>query len=315
MVAPRPVRVAFDSRAVTDPRGIGRYVRSLLEALHETGAEHTIVETHRPRRADIYHAPWLEGAMVRTPCPQVVTLHNLVALRRRSEQLRTGLRSQLRYLAIQRAAQVIVATEAVSADAHELLGVDRARITVIPEAAAHTLHRRPAAEVAQTLARHKLPEQYLLWVGGLQQPDPRKRLAELVAAPRELPLVLVGATRRWAHELDGAILTGHVSDEDLACLYTGAHALICASDDAGFGLTTVEALACGTPVVACDSPALREVLGERATLVPADDLSALMTAATAARRPAPDPPAWTWNDAARATWAVYEQARAIGAAA
>jgi glycosyltransferase involved in cell wall biosynthesis len=307
------VRLAFDSRAVTDPRGIGRYVRCLLEALHETAADNTIVETHRPRQADIYHSPWVDGAMVHTPCPLVVTLHNLVALRRRSEHLRTGLRSQLRYLAIQRAAQVIVPTATVRADAHELLGVDHARITVIPEAAARTLHRRPEAEVAATRGRHGLPEEYLLWVGGLQHPDPRKRLAELVAAPRELPLVLVGATRRWAHELPGVLVTGHVSDEDLACIYTGAHALICASDDAGFGLTTVEALSCGTPVVACEAPALREVLGDRATFVAADDFAGLMAAAAGARRPAPPPPPWTWTDAARATWAIYEAAAATAA--
>lgn len=308
----RPVKVAFDSRAVTDPRGIGRYVRCLLEALRETAGERAIVETHRPRRADLYHSPWIEGAMVRAPCPHVVTLHNLVALKRRSEQLRTGLRSRLRYLAAQRSARVIVPTEAVRADAQELLGIDHGRIAVIPEAAARSLRPRPPAAVAATLRRRGLPEKYLLWVGGLQHPDPRKRVAELVAAPRQLPLVLVGATRRWAHELSDVILTGHVPDEDLACIYTGAHALVCSSDGAGFGLTTVEALACGTPVVACDVPALREVLGDRATFVPADDYEGLMAAAAGARRPAPDPPPWTWTDAAHATWAVYEQALAAG---
>ncbi len=301
------MRVAFDNRAVADPRGVGRYVRCLLQALRETSRDGSeIVETHRPRRADVYHAPWLEGAALRTPCPVVVTLHNLAALKRRSEHLRTGLRSQLRYLAIQRAAHVIVATQTVRDDAHELFGIDVDRITVIHEAAAPTLHVRPPAEVSDVCTRHGVPDEYLLWVGGLQHPDPRKRLAELAAAPRSLPLVMVGATERWAHELPDVILTGHVADEDLACLYTGARALVSVSDDAGFGLTTVEALACGTPVVACESAALREVLGDRATFVAADDLAGLMDAAAAATRPAPAPPSWTWDDAARATWRVYD---------
>jgi len=300
------VKVAFDNRAVTDLRGIGRYVRCLLEALRDTAGDNEIVGTHRPGRADVYHSPWLEGASIRTPCPMVVTLHNLVALKRRSEQLRAGLRSQLRYLAIQRAAHVIVATETVREDVHALLNIDPERITVIHEAAAPTLHVRPPAEVREVCEHHGVPDDYLLWVGGLQHPDPRKRVAELAAAPRELPLVMVGAAGRWAHELPGVILTGHVADEDLACLYTGAHALVCASDDAGFGLTTVEALACGTPVVACESPALREVLDNRATFVAADDLAGLMAAGATATRPAPPPPQWTWTDAARATWRVYE---------
>jgi glycosyltransferase involved in cell wall biosynthesis len=147
-------------------------------------------------------------------------------------------------------------------------------------------------------------------VGGLQHPDPSKQIGELAATPRELPLVLVGSTRPWAHELPNVTLTGHVCDEHLAAIYSGAHALVLPSEDEGFGLPSVEALACGTPVVACEVPALREVLDERATFVPKGDLRALVVAAEAAKRPAPPPPAWSWQDAARATWRVYEQAAA-----
>jgi glycosyltransferase involved in cell wall biosynthesis len=120
--------------------------------------------------------------------------------------------------------------------------------------------------------------------------------------------VLVGPHRPWARELPDVILTGLVSDDDLAAIYTGARALVFPSDDEGFGLPTVEALACGTPVVACDVAALREVLGDRATFVARDDLTGLLAAGAAARRPAPRPPAWTWDDAARSTWAVYAEA-------
>jgi glycosyltransferase involved in cell wall biosynthesis len=130
----------------------------------------------------------------------------------------------------------------------------------------------------------------------------------MVEAPRELPLVLVGDPGQWAKELEGVILTGAVDDDQLAAIYTGARALVFPSDDEGFGLPAVEALACGTPVVACDLPALREVLDDRATFVDCDDLAGLMHAAARVQRPAPPPPAWTWADAARATWNVYEVA-------
>jgi len=309
--------VAFDTRPASDPHGVGRYSRCLLKALRDTAAPgDEIVETHRPsaiarsRSADAFHSPWITGAMLHSPCPTVVTIHGLAASKRRSEHLRTGLRLRLRHLAVQRAARVIVPTEAVAHDAVTHLGLERERIAVIAEAADASMYPREADDVATVRARFALPERYLVWVGGLQHPDPSRRLAELTAAPRELPLVLVGSTRPWAHELPDVILTGQVCDEHLAAIYSGAHALVLPSADEGFGLPAVEALACGTPVVAFDSPVLREVLGDRATLVQTGEMAALLDAAHRVGRPAPKPPAWSWEDAARATWRVYSRAAA-----
>jgi len=303
------VNVAFDSRPASDPQGVGRYSRCMLQALRETAeAGAQIVETTRPGRADVFHAPWMSGALLHSPCPMVVSLHDLTALKRRSELLRTGPR--LRQLAVQRAVRVIVPTEALAHDAVAQLDLEREQIEVIAQAPAACMYPRSAREIAQTRARFALPERYLLWVGGLRHPDPDKHVARLAATPRELPLVLVGQTSPWAHQLPDVILTGHVSDDHLAALYSGAHALVVACHDEGFGLPAVEALACGTPVVACDAPALREVLDARATFVAPGDLGALVAAAEAAQRPAPAPPPWSWQDAARATWRVYARALA-----
>ena len=304
------MRVAFDSRPARDPRGIGRYARCILDALRETADGHEVVEGHRPRGADVFHSPWIDGVRVRSACPQVVTLHDLVPLKRRSEYLRTGVRFRLRYMAVERAAKIIVPTETVARDAVEHLDVPRDRIVVIPEAAAPAMRPRGVDEVAEVRRRYSLPEDYMVWVGGLEHPDPRKRVAALAETPRDLPLVLVGPTKEWAHELPDVTLTGMVPDDDLAAIYSGARALVLASDDEGFGLPTVEALACGTPVVACDIPALREVLDDRATFVDPDDLPGLLATAATATRPAPAPLTWSWLDAARATWSVYTSALA-----
>ena len=304
------MNVGFDSRPAKETHGIGRYARCLLGALRSSG-QGEILETHKPRRCDVFHSPWIDGALVRCPVPMVVTLHDLVPLKRRGEYLRLGLRFKLRYLAVQRAAHVIVPTHAVADDAVRVLDIPRERIAVIPEAAARKLHPRGEDEVEAVRERYGLPKQYLLWVGRLTRPDPRKRVAALVRAPRTMPLVLVGAASSWARELPDVTLTGVLSDDELAAIYSGAHALVFPSDDEGFGLPPVEALACGTPVVACDVPALREVLDGRAVLRSVDDLEGLVAAAEAARRPAPAPPAWTWEDAAAATWEVYAQAAAV----
>ena len=65
----------------------------------------------------MFHSPWIDGALLRSPVPMVVTLHDLIPLKRRGEYLRTGLRFRLRYLAVQRAVRVIVPTHAVADDA------------------------------------------------------------------------------------------------------------------------------------------------------------------------------------------------------
>jgi glycosyltransferase involved in cell wall biosynthesis len=303
------VNVAFDSRPAKCTHGVGRYARCLLQALRDLD-RCEVVETHQPRRCDVFHSPWLDGALLRSPVPMVVTLHDLAPLRRQGQYLRSMLRFKLRYLAVQRSTRVIVPTYAVAEDAQAVLDIPLERIAVIPEAAAASLHPRSEEEVSAVRHRFSLPERYLVWVGAMQTPDPRKRIAPLARAAHSIPLVLVGPTAPWAHELPGVTLTGAVNDDELAAIYTGAHALVFPSDDEGFGLPPVEALACGTPVVASDVPALREVLDGRATLCAVDDLDGLIAKAELAERPAPPPPDWTWEDAAEATCQVYCEAAA-----
>ncbi|MGO9790662.1 MAG: glycosyltransferase family 4 protein [Solirubrobacteraceae bacterium] len=301
------MKIAFDSRPANDSRGIGRYTSCLLSALRDANRGE-LVETHQPKRYDVFHSPWIDGAMLRAPVPMVVTLHDVIPLKRPGEYLRSGLRARLRYLAVQRATRVIVPTNAVADDTLQTLEIPAERIVVIGKAVAPGLAPRSESEVAAVRERYRLPEQYLLWVGGMRSPDPRKRIGALLKAKRTMPLVLVGATGHWARELKDVTLTGEINDDDLAAIYTGAHALVYPSSDEGFGLAPVEALACGTPVAACDCPAVREVLGDRVKLTAIDDLDSLIATAQASQRPAPKPPAWTWDDAAEATWDVYEEA-------
>jgi glycosyltransferase involved in cell wall biosynthesis len=302
------VRVAVDTRGSADPRGIGRYVRCLVDGLRATaGAGHELLEMHRPRGVDLFHAPRVEAALLRCAIPQVVTIHDLVILKRPGEYLRTGLRYRLRFLAASRAVRVIVPTQVVADDVASRLDVDPARIVVVGEAAAPAFRPRPSDEVERARDAFSLPPEYLVWVGGLEHNDPRKRVRELAAAATDVPLVLVGPTKQWADELPNVTLTGHVSDDDLAAILTGARALVFPSDDEGFGLPPVEALACGTPVVCTDIPALREVLGERVTYAPFDEL--LATAWSVNGRPT-TPLTRTWDDVGRETWAVYEAAAA-----
>jgi hypothetical protein len=150
------VRVAFDSRPTVESRGGGCYARCLLQALRDTaGEQDEILETHRPRRAEVFHSPWMQGAMLHSPCPMVVTLNDLTALKRPSERLRGGgMHLHLRHLALQRATHVIVPSEDVAGEAAAELGLERERVIVIPQGsdltaqgsdlAAPMAHRQPA---------------------------------------------------------------------------------------------------------------------------------------------------------------------------
>lgn len=134
------MRVAFDSRPCVEVRGVGRYSRGLLCGLDSVVGEGIeIVETHRPRHVDVYHSPWVDGAILRSPCPMVVSIHDIDALTRPSERLRRGgVYLRLRHLALARATHAIVPSEAVAEDAVSMLGLERGRVVVIPPVAEPT---------------------------------------------------------------------------------------------------------------------------------------------------------------------------------
>jgi len=156
---------------------------------------------------------------------------------------------------------------------------------------------------------------YVLFVGAIQA---RKNpLAALEAAAAVgLPLVVAGPERDAglgrSLRSGGAELRGYVPKEDLAGLYQGAAMLVLPSRFEGFGLPVLEAMACGTPVVAADEPALREVGGDAVVYIEEGDVAAAARQALAdrARLSAAGierARAFSWVETARRTADVYRK--------
>ena len=156
---------------------------------------------------------------------------------------------------------------------------------------------------------------YVLFVGAIQA---RKNpLVALEAAGAVgLPLVVAGPERDAglvrSLRSGGAELRGYVPKEDLAGLYQGAAMLVLPSRFEGFGLPVLEAMACGTPVVAADEPALREVGGDAVVYIEEGDVAAAARQALAdrARLSAAGierARAFSWVETARRTADVYRK--------
>jgi glycosyltransferase involved in cell wall biosynthesis len=186
------------------------------------------------------------------------------------------------------------------------LGIDLAWFTARPPS--ETLRRRIG-----------LPKEYLLFVGAA---GPRKALDWLLKAventPNLPPLVLAGPGHSGNDDSVRSI--GYLSDVDLRSVVAGASALVLPSRDEGFGLPVLEALACDVPVVCSDVPALREVAGGHASLVPFGEVEAMGAALTAAVEATIDAPAlaarrtyaagFTWRRTAELTVEAYRRAMA-----
>jgi glycosyltransferase involved in cell wall biosynthesis len=221
---------------------------------------------------------------------------------------------------IARAQQIIAVSNAVAADITRFFPAAAGKLSVVHEAADSPERRTTASEATP----------YALFVGTF---EPRKNLSTLLSAlaltPADVRLVIVGeagwvddAPARLARELgvgDRLTFAGRVDDAALDALYRGARALLLPSLDEGFGLTVLEAMARGTPVLCSDVPALREIGAEAALYHAPLDATALAARlqllwndaalrADLAGRGIARSAEFSWQRAARETVMVYRRA-------
>jgi glycosyltransferase involved in cell wall biosynthesis len=211
-----------------------------------------------------------------------VVIHDVAALRHPEWYGPAYVRYQRLMLpAIARRARLVVTVSQFSKrELIDVLDVPPERIAVVPNGVDERFTR--AADGAAARAALALESPYVLTVG---THIARKNLAVLETAARRLAedgveLVHAGSGRPYMRPEPGGQLRelGYVSEDLLPGLYAGALALAMPSLYEGFGLPCLEAMACGTPVVASDTTALPETCGPVAILVDPHDGAAFADA-------------------------------------
>jgi glycosyltransferase involved in cell wall biosynthesis len=227
--------------------------------------------------------------------PRVLTVHDVAFLRVPEQTSRASL-YYWKYLALpsaRRVTRIVTDSNQARQEIMQALGIPPEQIETVYLSIDDRFQPTNSADmIAQAQARYQITPPYLLFVSTLQA---RKNVSALIRAFEHLApalpdvqLVLAGgitsnseAIVRQAKEspVAGRIrLTGRVADADLPALYAGARVLTLPSKFEGFGLTMIEAMACGAPVVANNASCLPEVAGDAALLVDADDTPAFAAA-------------------------------------
>lgn len=234
--------------------------------------------------ADVFHAPHYVYPLM-LPCPGVVTIHDCIHLRfpRQLPNPAAGLyaRFMLRR-AIRVADRVITVSQATRADLIELVAADTSKIEVIPHGCdPFFLERVEQHELDQIRTRYGLDRPFLLSVGNIKPHKNLKRLLQafglLSSDYPDLELVIAGGRLEDHPKLQAVCRScnierrvrslGLLPKRELRGLYNLARIFVFPSLYEGFGLPPLEAMACGTPVVASRSSAIPEVVGRAGLLV------------------------------------------------
>ncbi|MEM8857350.1 MAG: glycosyltransferase family 1 protein, partial [Chloroflexota bacterium] len=187
-----------------------------------------------------------------------------------------------------KAQHIIVISESGKEDLIKFFQVEPNRISVVYPGLNPKFKRPPPADVLAYRSKKDLPESFLLHVGTLQ---PRKNLPFLIRAFHQaklenVSLIFAGGKGWYYEEIFNLVKTlqledrvqfmGYVPDEDLPLVYAAAELLVFPSVYEGFGMPILEAMGCGTPVLASNSSAMPEAVGNAGFLFDPEDLDDLV---------------------------------------
>lgn len=246
--------------------------------------QHTFPHAAKQRGARLLHVPYFAPPRRGLGIPIVTTIHDLISLRLPAYRATPTAQAYARLVsnAAKHADMLIAVSEFSKHDIMELLGVSEERVRVINEATAPQYRRvQDARRLMAVREKYGLSDMFVLNVGGL---DLRKNIQSLVGAfaavfhemqEPDLQLFIAGDPNRlgssplypdWRSlaamfEVEENIVCRPVDEEDLPAMYSAASCFAFTSTYEGFGLTPLEAMACGAPVVCSNRTSLPEVVG------------------------------------------------------
>jgi glycosyltransferase involved in cell wall biosynthesis len=202
----------------------------------------------------------------------------------------------------QKADQIVAISQSAADEIHTFLGIPVERIMIASNGVdSHLFHPAAGERIEKLRRRYRLPDEFYLFIGTPRaEPGNKKNLHVVVQAYSKaagdekclLPVVIAGGELAGQRSEpvyvplggpacnDRFLCIGFVPDEDFPALYSAARALIFPSLHEGFGIPPLEAMACGTPVIAANRPAIPEVVGDAALLIDPLQPQALLDALT-----------------------------------
>ena len=308
------------------------YPKGRLTTVVETARNYSLAEhwslplKARALALDLYHAPhYVLPLLLSRRC--VVTVHDIIHLREPS--FGAAARAYARFMigsAARRAERVITVSGHTKRELVEVIGAAEKKITVIPPGGGDDFARPGEAALQSALAALGIQPGYFLFVGSDRPHKNLKAVAGVMRAAPDARFVVAGRARdpsraMFAGMENRVMFIGQVDKPALAALYSGAAALLFPSYHEGFGLPPLEAMACGTPVVASNRAPIPEVTGGAALLLDPDDHTGMARALVPLRDDAAARAAmvekgiararlFSWEEMARRTLAVYEEAGA-----
>ena len=318
---------------------LGARVRTLVAPAAQYTPQEMLRVPAGARGVDVWHSPHPYQLGLGGP-PVVLTLHDTIQLSHAmgaANRLARGPIAAILLASTRRARGLVAVSDATREAFRDWLRVPPSRVRVAPLAPDPALAAAPtAAAVAEARARWGLPARLALYIG-MTQPHknlPRllDALARVVREPggADVALAIAGP---WVPAQQAPLrarvaalglaphvrFLGTLTDAELGVAYHLADVVVQPSLVEGFGLTVLEAMQAGTPVVASDIPAFREIAGDAARLVDphspasiADGLRAVLDdparAAALARLGRAAARRFDWRATARATLAAYADA-------